>query len=288
MKKNKLSVVIPVYNEEKQILDCLESLGNQTYSEFEIIVIDDGSTDKTLDYVNNLSRVTKKTTDNKMNLSVLRQDHLGTGAARNLGAEKAKGSILVFVDADMTFKKNFLEIITKPILKGKSMGTSTKSEYVVNRKNLWAKCWNINEGWPEKRRHPKYTDKKDKVFRAILKSEFEKVGGFTPGGYTDDYTLSNKLGYKADVTKAVVYHKNPDSLVEVFAQSRWAAKRRYKRGYLGLYLSLMRASLPLSVLIGGWKSFIKKQPAFLLFKIVYDLGAFIGILSYVLTGKGQK
>lgn len=278
----KISVIIPTYNEGKNIINCLESLSAQTYSDFEIIMVDDGSTDNTLNIIDNLQ-------SSIPNFQFLKQKHKGPGAARNFGTKKARGEILVFVDADMTFDKDFLEELVDPIVKGKTKGTFSKNEIVANWENVWARCWNINEEWEEKKRHPKDYPDKQKVFRAIFKSEFDKVGGFTPGGYTDDYSLSEKLGYKADVaTGAVFYHKNPDNLKEVYLQARWAAKRKYKLGILGTLLALLRVTCPASVIIGTRKALKNKLPQFLIFKMVYDTGSFAGILNYTFKGKGSK
>lgn len=278
----KISVIIPTYNEEAVISDCILSLSKQTYPDFEIIVVDDGSSDKTLQILSGLRAKFK-------NLKVLRQNHKGPGAARNFGAKRAKGEILVFVDADMTFDKDFLNNLTFPIRNGKTKGTFSKEEFVSNWENVWARCWNINEGWEEKRRHPKDYPDFQPVFRAILKEEFDRVGGFTPGGYDDDWSLSNKLGYKASVAKgAIFYHKNPSSLAEVFGHSKWVGKRKYKMGMLGLLLALIRSSFPVSLVIGFYKAVKSKEVRFLFFKLVYDLGIFIGILEMIFGGKKSK
>ena len=278
----KVTVIIPTYNEEDVIGECLESLSKQTYHDFEIIVVDDGSTDNTPGVVGNSNPKT-------LNPKLLREQHKGPGAARNLGAEHANGEILVFVDADMTFDKNFLKNLVKPILSGKTKGTFSKYEYVSNWENVWARCWNINQNWEERRRHPKYYPDKQKVFRAILKSEFDKVGGFTPGGYTDDYSLYEKLGYMADSAKgAIFYHKNPSGLAEVFGHARWVGKRKYKLGFLGYCVGLLRASFPVSLLVGIFKSVVHWQPAFVVFKLIYDFGIFLGILELVLLRKQVK
>jgi len=277
-----ISVIIPTYNEAGVIVNCLKSLSKQTLIDFEIIVVDDGSTDGTLDAVGNFHFPFS-------NFQLLKQKHKGPGAARNKGAKVAKGEILVFVDADMTFAKNFLKELVKPIIKGKSKGTFSKEEYVSNWNNVWARCWNINEGWEKKKRHPKRYPDKQKVFRAILKREFDEVGGFTPGGYTDDYSLSDKLGYLADnAPGARFFHKNPDSLMEVFRQARWVGKRRYKLGVFGYVVASIRASFPVSLLVGMIKSALFLQPLFVVFKIVYDLGIFLGILDYAISKKMVK
>jgi len=271
----KVSVIIPVYNEEKVIKECLESLIKQSFGNFEVILVDDGSTDKTLDIVNKINLKGLK-------LSIYKQNHQGPGAARNLGAKHSKGEILVFVDSDMTFDKNFLKKLIKPIVEGKSKGTFSREEYVSNWDNVWARCWNINEGWEDRKRHPKNYPDRQKVFRAILKKEFDRVGGFTPGGYDDDWSLGIKLGFDAvDVGMAKFYHQNPDSFSEIFKQAKWIAKREYKFGLIGSFLALFRASLPVSIIVGFFKSVVKGELAFLFFKIVYDLGIFIGILEHL-------
>lgn len=272
----RVSVIIPTYNEEKAIPDCLASLKNQNYSDFEIILVDDGSSDGTPKVASGYG------------VKIFQQNHKGPGAARNLGSKSAIGDILVFVDADMTFDKNFLKNLVKPIIAGKAKGTFSKYEYVSNWDNPWARCWNINQNWEEKRRHPKNYPDKQKVFRAITKKEFARVGGFTPGGYTDDYSLYEKLGYMAiSAPGAIFYHENPSSLTEVYKQAKWVAKRQYKLGVLGYFVALIRVSLPFSFVIGTIKSFIYGEPRFLLFKLVYNHGIFVGIIE-ALAGKLTK
>jgi len=278
----KISVIIPTYNEKEVLEDCIESLGGQKYKDFEIIVIDDGSSDGTLKILENFQKELQ-------DFSFLKQKHKGAGAARNLGVKKAKGEILVFVDADMTFDSLFLEKLSEPIRKGTSKGTFSKEEYVANWENPWARCWNINENWMDKRRHPKNYPNKQFVFRAILKSEFEKVEGFTPGGYDDDWSLGRKLGYEAEnAPGAAFYHENPSSLGEIFSHAKWVGKRRYKLGVLGSVIGLLRASLPVSIIVGLYKGFRNSNLRFLIFKIVYDFGIFIGILNFILSGSGAK
>jgi len=277
-----ISVIIPTYNEEKVLSDCIESLGFQTLTDFEIIVVDDGSTDNTWQLLSEIR-------NSKFEIRKLRAKHVGAGAARNLGAGHANGEILVFVDADMTFDKNFLEKLTEPIRKSLAKGTFSKEEIVSNWDNPWSRCWNINEGWEEKRRHPKNFPDHQPVFRAILKSEFDKVGGFTPGGYDDDWSLSRKLGYEAVMAPgAVFYHKNPSSPGEIFNHAKWVGKRKYKFGIFGSFAGLIRASLPVSLIVGIYKSLLTLNLKFMIFKLVYDFGIFVGILEYIITKRGSK
>lgn len=284
----KISVIVPTYNEEDVILECLESLNKQTYKNYEVVVVDDGSTDDTLGVIRNFQLTHARTAI--FNFQLLEQKHEGPGSARNLGAKHATGKILVFVDSDMTFAPDFLGKLIKPILEGKTKGTFSKEELVANPGNIWSACWAINEGWEKGKRHPKNYPDRQKVFRAILKSEFDRVGGFTSSGeYTDDWSLSKKLGYLADnAPDAKFYHKNPESMGEIFKQAKWIGKRRYKFWVIGKLVALLRVSLPVPLLVGLVKSVVNKKPQFLIFKIVYDFGIFVGVLTSLFGGKSAK
>lgn len=277
-----ISVIVPVYNEEKDIEQCLNSLDGQKGTNFETIVVDDGSTDST-------PKILKRFKPKNYSLMTLKQNHNGAGAARNKAANKAKGDILVFVDADMTFEKDFIKNLTKPIVLGNAKGTSSQEEYVANWDNIWARCWNYNDNREDKMTHPKKARFEGKVFRAILKREFNRVGGFKPGGYTDDWSLAKKLGYESSSAEnAVYYHKNPSSLQEVYKHAQWVGKREYKLWTIGAKIALLRASLPLTIIVGIIKAIKYKELRFLVFKFVYNTGLTIGIVKYMVGLGGQK
>src|SRR3989344_5320813 len=105
----KISIVISVFNEAGSIKNCLDSLLKQELKDYEIIVINDGSTDRTTEILQEFR--------NEKKILLLEQKHLGPGAARNLGAKEATGEILVFVDADMEYDGNFIEKLVSPIRK---------------------------------------------------------------------------------------------------------------------------------------------------------------------------
>ena len=98
----KISIIIPIHNVEKYLRKCLDSIFNQTFQDFEIICVDDGSTDKSLDI---LEEYKKK--DGRF--VIIRQRHSGAGAARNNGIKFAKGKYIQFLDADDYFEPNMLE-----------------------------------------------------------------------------------------------------------------------------------------------------------------------------------
>ena len=89
----KVSVIIPVYNTEKYLRECLDSVVNQTLKDIEIICIDDGSTDNSLSILNEYA-------EHDDRFTIITQENQGAGAARNKGMEVAKGEYLYFLDSD--------------------------------------------------------------------------------------------------------------------------------------------------------------------------------------------
>lgn len=102
----KVSVIVPVYNAEKYLEKCINSIINQTLKDIEIIAVDDGSADRSLEILNNFQKKDGR-------IKVLTQQNKFAGAARNKGMEFAFGKYLVFWDSDDFFEKNALEILYK-------------------------------------------------------------------------------------------------------------------------------------------------------------------------------
>ena len=97
-----ISVIIPTYNSAEFITDALKSVFAQTFPDYEVIVIDDGSTDATADIVKSFPGV-----------KYLRQNHRGPAAARNLGLSKSSSPLIAFLDADDQWMDDKLEIQTR-------------------------------------------------------------------------------------------------------------------------------------------------------------------------------
>lgn len=89
----KVSVIIPVYNRQAYVSECIDSILNQSYQNFEIILIDDGSSDQTLAICHEIAK-------NDSRIKVLEQQHGGVSAARNAGLDAAVGEYVLFVDSD--------------------------------------------------------------------------------------------------------------------------------------------------------------------------------------------
>ncbi len=100
-----ISIIVPVYNSEKYINRCINSIKSQSYADWECILVDDGSTDKSLSKLHQFAISDKR-------FKVFHQDNAGAGAARNFGIEKASGQYIVFIDSDDMIKPNYLECLS--------------------------------------------------------------------------------------------------------------------------------------------------------------------------------
>ena len=104
--KSKVSIIVPIYNTEKYLEDCLNSLLCQTLKEIEIICIDDGSTDNSL-------KVLRKCVKGDSRVRVVKQKNQGRSVARNVGLELAKSPFVMFCDSDDKFEANMCEEMVK-------------------------------------------------------------------------------------------------------------------------------------------------------------------------------
>lgn len=111
MKKDTISIIVPIYNAEKHIEKCIDSLINQTKKELEIILINDGSTDKTDELINKYKDKRIKYFKNK---------NQGIGKTRNFGIDKATGEYLMFIDSDDYLEKTACEELYRVAKKDKS------------------------------------------------------------------------------------------------------------------------------------------------------------------------
>ena len=98
-----VSIITPTYNSEEYIFATIQSVQNQTYTNWELLIIDDCSTDKTIEIIFNLIKL-----DSRIKLVALTENK-GTGIARNTGVSNSKGSYISFLDSDDLWKPNKLE-----------------------------------------------------------------------------------------------------------------------------------------------------------------------------------
>lgn len=105
-----VSVIIPIYNSEKYLEECLDSIINQTYRNLEILLVDDGSTDSS-------ALICDKYAQEDKRITVFHVENGGVGRARNIGLENAKGDYIYFADSDDFFYKEAIESLLSGIEK---------------------------------------------------------------------------------------------------------------------------------------------------------------------------
>ena len=107
----KFSIIVPVYNVEKEIRECLDSIKNQTYNDFEVLCVDDCGKDSSMDIVREFAAEDSR-------FKILTHEHnSGVSAARNTGLDAAAGDIIMFVDSDDWIEPNALEILVDKLNK---------------------------------------------------------------------------------------------------------------------------------------------------------------------------
>ncbi|MEW6295727.1 MAG: glycosyltransferase [Candidatus Diapherotrites archaeon] len=206
------SVIIPMFNGEKTIKKCIDSILNQKIElNYEVILVDDGSTDNTKNIIREKYGKNKK-------IKLIEQSHAGPAKARNLGAKKAGGEILVFTDSDCEAESNWLKEILKPF-KNKNIA-GVQGAYKTKQDCIIARYVQIEiEDRYEKMRKEKFVDWIGSYAAAYKKDIFIKLGGFDenfPSASGEDPDISYKMQErKLNLVfnqEAIVYHKHPESL----------------------------------------------------------------------------
>lgn len=127
-----VSIIIPAYNIASYIIECLESIRVQTYDDFEVILIDDGSTDETYEACKNF--IEKTGLGNKYKL--IRKNNRGVVAARLKGLSLACGDWIMFVDGDDTLEPEALKILTSHVSKDINVVIGTFNYYINGEKHF--------------------------------------------------------------------------------------------------------------------------------------------------------
>lgn len=109
----KISIIVPVYNVEDYIEKCIKSILNQVFTEFELILVDDGSTD-------NSGKICDKYAEKDNRIIVIHKENGGISSARNIGLNIAKGEYIAFVDSDDYINKNMYHTLYNLIIKTQS------------------------------------------------------------------------------------------------------------------------------------------------------------------------
>lgn len=139
MRSIKVSVIVPIYNMEKYIEQCINSIRKQTLQEIEIICVNDGSTDRS-------EKILERLKSEDERIIIYRQNNLGVAAARNAGIQLAKGEYLSILDADDYFEASMLEKAYMKVVENQAdiCIFRAKSDYNGRIQNM---LWSIRDEW---------------------------------------------------------------------------------------------------------------------------------------------
>ena len=211
MANPKISVILSAYNEEKFISKAIESVVNQTLKDIEIIIINDGSTDNTLDIINSYAEK-----DNR--IVVIDQENIGLGASRNKGMKIAQGGYVTFLDGDDWFTEEAFEIAYK---EAKAKDTDITMYQMINYddetgriyENDWFNLNNLDESFDDVVFSPDKT--KDFLFdlsvsscQKIYRNSFLKSidASFPEGIYFEDMPFFFYVYLKAERISIIRKH----------------------------------------------------------------------------------
>ena len=180
------SVVIPLFNKEKFIKATLQSVINQSYKNFEILIINDGSTDKSLNLTNEF--------DDKR-VKIINQKNRGLSASRNKGVELAKAKYIAFLDADDLWNKDYLSIKYQLINKNSEyafFGSPSKPFFNKNSPQLKSNSFNLEKAKVISNYFKYRTNLFGYSSIVIKKSIFKEIGGFDTSynyGEEEDFNI---------------------------------------------------------------------------------------------------
>ena len=116
-----ISVIVPVYNVEKYLEECLDSIKNQTFNDIEVILVNDGSTDNSLE-------ICERYCSQDPRFHLINQENKGQSIARNIGVAESRGELIVFIDSDDIVKIDLLEKLINYISDGIDIVECNKTE----------------------------------------------------------------------------------------------------------------------------------------------------------------
>ena len=223
----RFSIIIPVYNRPQEVEELLESLCSQTFKDFEVIVVEDGSTEK-------CDGICEKYAD-LLPVSYHFKSNSGPGPSRNYGAERSQGEYLIILDSDVIVPDNYLEIIKKELERepcdafggpDRAHPTFTPIQKAINYSmTSFFTTGGIRGG---KKKMDKFYPRSFNL--GIKRSVYEALGGFAPMRYGEDIDLSTRIfanGYSCRLfPDAFVYHKRRVKFSSFFRQVKHSGEAR--------------------------------------------------------------
>jgi len=221
------SIIIPVYNRPQEVDELLESLCHQTLKDFEVVVVEDGSSEK-------CDSVCEKYKE-RLALSYYFKPNSGPGPSRNYGAERSQGNYLIILDSDVIVPENYLEIIQQELNRepcdafggpDRAHPSFTPIQKAINYSmTSFFTTGGIRGG---KKKMDKFYPRSFNL--GIRKNVYEALGGFAPMRYGEDIDLSTRIfkgGYSCRLfPEAFVYHKRRVKFSSFFRQVKHSGEAR--------------------------------------------------------------
>ncbi|MCL2115026.1 MAG: glycosyltransferase [Methanobrevibacter sp.] len=184
MRKIKVSVIVPVYNSEKYLKKCLDSLINQTLSEIEIICVDDGSTDDSPEILSSYSRKNNR-------IKIITQKNKDVGAARKTGLKIAKGEYIAFVDDDDWLAKDSFEKLYKNAKSNDSDLVLFKAVfyYPNNESYIYPKSFNLEQYFNEVNDYDDFVFKAEDIKKQVMNAFFAPWYKFYKSKFLNKYNF---------------------------------------------------------------------------------------------------
>ncbi|MBL7124586.1 MAG: glycosyltransferase family 2 protein [Dehalococcoidales bacterium] len=233
-----VSIIIPMYNAGKTIIQTLRALKNQTRKDFEVIVVDDGSTDTSARLVAEFSK------QSNLTIRLVHQENSGPAKARNLGVKHSKGDIIIFLDSDCIPPPNWVQEMVSPL--NKSVVGCNCGYKVKNRDSLIARYVDYEIA----KRHEKMIGRNIDTI-GTYSASFVKAAFVEAGAFNTEYTAANaedfdlafsitRMGYNLRfIGEVFVWHFHPDSLGKYL-------KQQFSRGYWRVKMYLRNRSKAIS------------------------------------------
>lgn len=213
----RFSVIIPVYNRPQEVSELLESLTQQTYKDFEVILVEDGSTIT--------SEMVYEQYADKLLIRYFFKPNTGPGPSRNYGFEKASGQYFVMFDSDCVVPDQYFQIVddflrTTPLDAWGGPDRGRNDFTPVQQAMAFTMASTLTTGGIRGGSKKGFQPRSFNM--AISRNVFEKTGGFTFNRYAEDIELSvrlKKLGFEAGlIPEAYVFHKRRSTFTQFFHQ----------------------------------------------------------------------
>ncbi|MCR5013669.1 MAG: glycosyltransferase [Bacteroidales bacterium] len=221
------SIIIPVFNRPQEVDELLESLCRQTFTDFEVVVVEDGSTEK-------CEHICQKYSD-RLPVHYYFKTNSGPGPSRNYGAERSQGEYLIILDSDVIVPDNYLELVKAELDRepadafggpDRAHPSFTTIQKAINYSmTSFFTTGGIRGG---KQKMDKFYPRSFNL--GIRKDVFEALGGFAAMRYGEDIDLSTRIfqgGYSCRLfPEAFVYHKRRVKFSSFFRQVKHSGEAR--------------------------------------------------------------